>query len=183
VAEVETTGERDKAANAGFLILAGFIFGKNEVKQKIAMTTPVTQTSLPDTPTPKANMKIAMTTPVTQTPLEATTGKDASATEGGEAKEQRWRVTFTMPSEFTLETLPTPNDKRIRLLTEPGQKVATIRFSGFSTQANMNENRAKLELFVKERNLKTKGVYTVAFYDDPFTLPWNRRNEWWVPIE
>jgi hypothetical protein len=39
-----------------------------------------------------------------------------------------------------------------------------------------------LEQFVKERGLTPIGPYMAAFYNDPFTLPWNRRNEWWVPV-
>ena len=48
------------------------------------------------------NEKIAMTAPVTQT---QTAGE--------------WVVRFTMPSTYSLETLPEPNDARIRLLVTP----------------------------------------------------------------
>jgi hypothetical protein len=27
------------------------------------------------------------------------------------------------------------------------------------------------------------GTAQWAQYDDPFTLPWNRRNEWWVNVQ
>lgn len=48
VAEVHVDGTREEAVNAGFRILAGYIFGNNETRQKIAMTAPVTQgTRLP----------------------------------------------------------------------------------------------------------------------------------------
>ncbi len=49
VAEVTVDGPREKAANQGFSILAGYIFGSNQSRQapaepeKIAMTAPVTQ--------------------------------------------------------------------------------------------------------------------------------------------
>ena len=49
VAEVTVPGERSEAANQGFQILAGYIFGGNRSRQapqqseKIAMTSPVTQ--------------------------------------------------------------------------------------------------------------------------------------------
>lgn len=49
VAEVTVSGPREKAANQGFSILAGYIFGSNQSRQtpaeseKIAMTAPVTQ--------------------------------------------------------------------------------------------------------------------------------------------
>lgn len=51
VAEVSLTGERSEAANQGFQLLAGYIFGANRSRQaaqkseKIAMTSPVTQQS------------------------------------------------------------------------------------------------------------------------------------------
>jgi hypothetical protein len=57
-AEVTVSGERDAAINAGFRVLAGYIFGGNEVRAKVAMRTPVKQVP---------SEKIAMTTPVTQT--------------------------------------------------------------------------------------------------------------------
>lgn len=178
LAEVETTGERSAAINAGFRILAGYIFGGNQGSNKIAMTAPVTQA-----PEPAQNQKqgqgekIAMTAPVTQEPL------GAAGVASGVNGEARWRVAFMMPSKFTLETLPKPNDERIKFRVSEPVKRAAIVFDGFSTQSNLETHRAKLEAFVKERGLRTKGDYQVAFYNDPFTLPWNRRNEWWIAIE
>jgi hypothetical protein len=46
IAEVTTVGERKDAINEGFMILAGYIFGKNENKVKLPMTTPVGQYAL-----------------------------------------------------------------------------------------------------------------------------------------
>lgn len=56
-AEVEVSGERQKAISEGFRLIAGYIFGNNASQQKVAMTAPVTQQS---------SEKIAMTAPVTQ---------------------------------------------------------------------------------------------------------------------
>jgi SOUL heme-binding protein len=167
VAEVEVDGDRSEAANKGFRALAGYIFGGNKSAQKIAMTAPVTQE-----PQPAASEKIAMTAPVTQT--AQTVGADRA---------QRWRVTFTMPGQYTLENLPKPDNAAVKLTLQPGEKRATIRFSGFSSVDNLAKHRALLEAFIAERKLETKGEYTVAFYNDPFTLPWNRRNEWWIAIQ
>ena len=175
LAEVETVGERGAAINAGFRILAGYIFGGNHGGNKIAMTAPVTQAPEP-APEQKQGEKIAMTAPVTQEAI-------ATGSTGSAGSDARWRVAFMMPSKFTLETLPKPNDDRIKFRVSEPVKRAAIVFDGFSTQSNLETHRAKLEAFVKERGLKTLGDYQMAFYNDPFTLPWNRRNEWWVVIE
>ncbi len=167
LAEVEVSGERSAAINQAFRILAGYIFGGNQGQTKIAMTAPVTQA--PERAT-SAGEKIAMTAPVTQEAV-------------GAGAESRWRVAFMMPSKYTMETLPKPNDERVKFrVSDPVKRVAIV-FDGLSTQSNLGTHRELLEAFVKERGLKTKGEYTVAFYNDPFTLPWNRRNEWWVAIE
>ena len=167
LAEVEVSGERSAAINQAFRILAGYIFGGNQRLAKIAMTAPVTQAPEPSR---RSGEKIAMTAPVTQETLSASGGP-------------RWRVAFMMPSQYTLETLPKPNDAQIRFRLTPPIKRAVIVFDGYSTQSNLEKHREQLQAFVNARQLKIQGEYSLAFYNDPFTLPWNRRNEWWIAIE
>lgn len=162
VAHVDVAGDASGARNAGFRLLAGYIFGGNQGQRKIDMTAPVTQAAA-STP----GEKIAMTAPVTQ----------------GAAGPGRWRVSFTMPRAYSLQTLPMPNDPRVRFEVLPGEKRAVVRFDGFSTESNLGRHRALLEAWVQQRGLKPAGEYVTAFYNDPFTLPWNRRNEWWVAVE
>jgi len=45
VAEVEVSGARKQAINAGFRLIADYIFGNNSPSKKIAMTAPVSQQS------------------------------------------------------------------------------------------------------------------------------------------
>jgi hypothetical protein len=160
VAETTVAGERDEAIREGFRRLAGYIFGANAPKQKIAMTAPVEQA--------RQGEKIAMTAPVEQ----ARAG-DANAP---------WRVRFTMPAEYTLETLPQPNDGAVRLTQLPGKRMAAIRFSGVATDADLAENEKKLLDYARAQGLSPKGGAHYAFYDPPWTLPWNRRNEVMVEI-
>jgi hypothetical protein len=157
VAETTVAGERDEAIREGFRRLAGYIFGDNAPKQKIAMTAPVVQA-------PKGE-KIAMTAPVDQ----ARTGEG-------------WRVRFTMPAEYTMATLPQPNNEAVRLAEVPGKRMAAIRFSGVATEGDLAENERKLLDFTNEQGLTPKGAPHYAFYDPPWTLPWNRRNEVMVEI-
>lgn len=163
VAQVTVKGERKEAITQGFKLLAGYIFGDNEGKsERIAMTSPVIQAR--ELPSNKG-AEIAMTSPIIQ-----------------EAAEEGWVVQFTMPGKYTRETLPAPKDKRIKLLTTPARKIAALRYSGWWSESNFIEARQKLEAFVKQNKLKTRGEIGAMYYDDPFTLPWNRRNEVMVEL-
>jgi hypothetical protein len=104
--------------------------------------------------------KIAMTAPVTLTP-----------------DNQGWRVHFVMPSEESVQTLPQPLNPQIQLRPVPEHEVVAVRFSGLTTQASMQEQTERLRAWAQARNLKLSPTAQVARYDNPFTLPWNRRNE------
>lgn len=158
VAEVETTGKRDEAINSGFRALADFIFGNNSVKKNVDMTTPVIQQST----------KIAMTAPVTQS------SKDDS--------KSVWHTRFMMPHNYTLDTLPKPNNDKIRIFETAAVRYATIRFSGFTTQNRIKDHEEKLVAWIKKNNLKSQGAPVYAFYNPPFTIPFLRRNEIWIEI-
>jgi SOUL heme-binding protein len=157
LAEVSVQGERSAAIREGFKLLAGYIFGGNQGQQSISMTSPVTQSSKGE--------QIAMTSPVTQA-----------------ASERGWVVAFMMPSRYTLDTLPKPKSERVQFRVAPAEYRVAVRFSGFSTESNLGSHRAQLMDWVQKRGLELRGEPVAAFYDDPFTLPWNRRNEWWVSV-
>lgn len=155
VAEVEVEGERKEAAKKGFWILARYIFGKNTPNTKINMTSPVNQQKV------SKSVSIAMTSLVNQ-----------KVQENG-----KWIIQFGMPKNFTLQTLPKPEDKSIRFKTIKARKMVAIVFSGRWNSEIFEQNKEKLSRFIKENDLKTKGREILAYYDDPFTFPWNRRNE------
>ena len=151
VAEVEVQGERGVAINAGFRILAAYIFGKNVPKRPIAMTSPVLQ---------QKGVPIAMTSPVTQ------------------IKEGLfWKVQFTMPGAYTLDTLPRPDNPMVKLRSVPGYKCAAIRFSGCWNDRNLKKYSKILTTFIEHNNLSIKSEALYAFYNPPWTLPIFRRNE------
>jgi hypothetical protein len=157
VAEVVVPGPSEAAGNQGFRILAGYIFGKNKGERKIAMTAPVAQTPAPT--------KIEMTAPVSQ-----------AATDGG------YVVQFSMPSEYTLETLPEPLDPQVKLKEVPGGRFAVIRYSGTWSERNYKEHLEKLERGVEAAGLRTTGSPIYSRYNAPF-VPWfMRRNEIWLKL-
>jgi hypothetical protein len=57
VAEVTVSGAQKAAANSGFRLHPGYIFGGNKLRHRFAMTAPVTQS-------PAKGTKISMTEPV-----------------------------------------------------------------------------------------------------------------------
>lgn len=157
VAEVTVSGSQERAAGEGFRILAGYIFGGNRRRQSIAMTAPVAQRPVSQT--------IAMTAPVSQTSSGA-----------------GWTVRFTMPAAWTMQTLPQPNDARITLRPEPGQRMAVIRFSGIADARQVERRSRELEAELRRRGLRASGPISLAQYDPPWTLWFLRRNEVMAPI-
>ena len=156
VAEAEVAGERKLAINTGFRLIADYIFGNNSPRQKIAMTAPVTQ---------QAGEKIAMTAPVSQ-----------------QASGSIWRIRFIMPSNYTLETLPTPNNPSVKLIEVPAERIAAIRFSGLAGEDSIARHRKLLLEHLARRGLTVHGEPTLAFYNPPWTLPFLRRNEILVKV-
>jgi len=158
VAETFVEGDFSEVGSEGFRRLAGYIFGKNRKQQDIDMTAPVSQVS--------DSEKIAMTAPVSQ------------ETVGG-----KWRITFTMPAEYSMETLPMPLDDRVILKQEPGRLMAAIRYSGTWSRDRYQEKEASLRSFIGEHGLKIVGEPVFARYNAPYTLWFLRRNEVLIPVE
>jgi len=145
VAETVVGGSREEAGNAGFRILAGYIFGKNRGEKKIAMTAPITQAE---------PAKIAMTAPVTQA-----------------GQEGRWIIQFMMPSTYTLETLPEPLDPAVSFRVVPVRRVAAHTYSGTWSTSRYEEHLATLRAALAVAGLTAVGEPTWARYDPPF-MPW-----------
>lgn len=151
VAEVTVSGSRSGAANAGFRSLAGYIFGANADASKIAMTTPVAQ--VPD---------------AADRPGTPESGADVA---------QSWTVRFTMPADLSLAALPPPDDPRIRLIETGPRRMLVLQFPGRPTDAALANATASLRAIADRAGLTVRGEPEFLFYDSPFTLPWNRRNE------
>ncbi len=158
VAETYVEGELEDVGDEGFRRLYGYISGDNTRKESISMTAPVGQEAKSE--------KIAMTAPV-----------------GQEKKDNRWRITFMMPAEYAMDTLPEPTDSRVKLVEDPGRLMAAVRYSGTWSVEGFEENKALLEDYIQKRGLTRAGEPIWARYDPPF-MPWFlRRNEVLIPIE
>lgn len=157
VAEVTVSGDQKEAASKGFRLLAGYIFGGNKRRQSIAMTAPVAQA-----PTSE---KIAMTAPVTQIQSKS-----------------EWVVRFTMPSAYSMETLPEPNDPKVHLRVLPPTRFAVLQFSGLARKDDVAAKTAALEKLAAMHRLHAIGPTSLAQYDPPWALWFMRRNEVMIPV-
>jgi hypothetical protein len=157
-AEITVDGDEDRARNVGFRRLASYIFGANHRDETISMTAPVAQQAGGD--------EIAMTAPVAQ-----------SRNAGGQ-----WMIRFFMPSKWTMETLPKPDDDDVRLVTVPGETVAVFRFSGNRGPKAVAERTEQLRKTLRDNAIEPIGESVAWFYDPPWTLPFRRRNEVAIPV-
>jgi len=151
-AETAIRADEESARNQGFRVLARYIFGANSGSTKIAMTAPVAQ---------QTSEKIAMTAPV--------------ATQRRPSGE--WVIRFFMPSKYTLENLPTPDDDRVRLVDVPEEIVAVLRFTGSIAPGPVFDRTEQLLEVLYRNDIEPMGDALAWFYDPPWTLPCRRRNE------
>jgi SOUL heme-binding protein. len=156
-AQVEVSGTYDEAINQGFSILADYIFGNNTKQTGIAMTAPVTEAE---------SEKIAMTAPVVET---------------GDNKKRI--ISFVMPFEYTLETLPKPNNPEVKIVPQNARKVAVLSFSWFRNALRIAGKKQELSKLLEQDSIKPKGSPEYAGYNAPFTAPWLNRNEVMIEIE
>ena len=162
LAEVRVSGTMREASSKGFRLIADFIFGNNIAvsgkSEKISMTAPVL--------IERHAEKISMTAPV-----------------GVEQSGAGWKVNFVMPSQYTLETLPKPNNPLVKIKPIPAKKFAVIQFSGLVDEEKMAKKVTDLEQWISTKQLKVLGNAELARYNPPWTLPFLRRNEVMIEVE
>jgi hypothetical protein len=154
-----TADDYGRAMNAGFSPLADYIFGNNHASDRISMTAPVTAGRA-------CCQKIAMTAPVT-----------------AQAAEDEYEVSFTMPSGYSLDNLPRPNNPDVSIEPVPARLAAVVRFGGHFSGRKAAEAQAELESWIRERGLAPVGEPIVAQYDPPWKLGFARRNEVMIIVE
>lgn len=141
-----------QASSRGFGPLAGYIFGDNQGSAQISMTSPVTTQSKSD------GAKIAMTAPVTTS----------------ENDDGRYTVRFSMPSKWTMATLPKPNDDQVKLIRVEAVKRVAYRMVGARSPARIEKASAKIDAFLKAEKLEATSSIIVAGYDGP-SVPTERK--------
>lgn len=114
----------------------------------------------------KISKKIPMTVPVLQEPSDLS-----------------YHFSFVMPKTFTLNSLPTPNDKSIKLKEVKKTTFAVLSYSGTWSEDNYREAENKLLLTLKKSRIQTIGKPIFARYNSPFSIWFLRRNEVLIEIK
>jgi hypothetical protein len=165
VAEVTIDDDENSAMTRGFRPLADYIFGANVAQDEVEMTSPVLQQS-------SKSEEIAMTSPV----LQSATAATESAGTGPQT------IQFIMPSQYTLETLPKPNNPEVGIKKVTGYTVGVIAFSGTGGMNDMHEKESQLRGTLERHNIRTTGTAMYARYDPPWTPAAERLNEVMIPV-
>ena len=86
-------------------------------------------------------------------------------------------MAFTMPSHYTMESLPTPDDQGVQLVEIAQRTVAAITFSGWATSGKVARYTDRLRSTLNEQGLTAIGDPMLNQYNPPWTPPFKRRNE------
>ena len=112
--------------------------------------------------------KISMTTPViTPERIEMT----APVISGGGS------MSFVVPSKYTMEDVPEPNDKRIKIHEVLERKIAVVRFRGRAGEESVDEQKARLLDILRRNGIEAVGEPFLMRYNSPWTPGFMRRNE------
>ena len=160
VAEVDIEGSYNKTGNEAFRILAGYIFGDNQSSTKMNMTAPVESEAI------QSSERMNMTAPVFS-------NKNVNG----------YTYRFVMESKYTQETLPVPNNSKIRITEIKNRVMAVISFSGRWSQKNFEKHEQILVNDLKNEGIGVASEAIYARYNAPFTPWFLRRNEIMFEIE
>ncbi len=129
----------ESSSSNGFRTVANYIFGGNDEKKKIAMTSPVIMDM------------------------------------GDETK-----MSFVMPKEHSMESLPEPSSDKVEILPVAPKKYAVLTFPGYANNKKIEKYSKRLLKSVKSEGLETIGNIQFMGYNAPWQVI-GRKNE--VAIE
>lgn len=112
----------------------------------------------------EAKEKIAMTIPVLQ-----------------EDKNEKRKMAFVVPEKYS-DQIPKPTNQNLKVKKFEEGLLASIRYSGFSSNNKQERMKKKLQDWLFQNNYETQSNFIFASYNAPFTPFMLRRNEVLVRI-
>ena len=108
--------------------------------------------------------KIAMTSPVAMTLEDSST------------------MLFMVPNKFNKETLPQPNESKIKFQKEPAKTVAAIQFKGWANDKKIEKYKQKLIAALDKQGINHTNRFYFLGYNAPYEV-FNRKNEVIVELQ
>ena len=108
--------------------------------------------------------KIAMTSPVAMTLEDSST------------------MLFMVPKKFNKETLPQPNESKIKFHNEPAKTVAAIQFKGWASDKKIEKYKQKLIAALDNEGISHTDRFYFFGYNAPYEV-FNRKNEVIVELQ
>jgi hypothetical protein len=126
---------------------------------------------------------IPMTAPVVTYPVGS--GEELATPVFTIEEYKRQTLCFYIPKKYTLESIPSPVDPRIKIKEVPPRCEAVYTYSGSASMENCGPEVKKLyeRLHGDGVHLKEGGSWHLDRYNPPFTIPWFRTNEIHIPVE
>jgi len=165
-----------------FMELAGYIGvmgpAQNEGSTKIAMTAPV---AIENDREEKEGTKIAMTAPVA---IESTNDADGQSS-------RKKKMQFFLPAEFDdMSKIPKPTNPGVKVVEVPPAVGAVHKYNGSFNMDRSKELAKELVNQLREDGMTISADEEKTMinnfqswgYNPPFTVPYFRRNEIWVPL-
>ena len=107
----------------------------------------------------ESNTKIAMTSPVH---LDI---NDSVST-----------MSFVMPSKYDEQSLPSPNDSRVKLEKSQAEYVAVLKFGGYANDEKIARYSEKLKMALETKGISYSGNFRFLGYNPPYQFI-GRKNE------
>lgn len=89
---------------------------------------------------------------------------------------------FVIPS-LHVNQIPQPKESAMDIKHYPAHMVLVYVTSGNINQHRLDEIVSELQTYIQTHHLVKQGYEKIARYNGPFTLPFLRHNEVWVPVK
>jgi len=91
-------------------------------------------------------------------------------------------MSFVMPSSYSKENLPKPDNSNVKIEKTEDEHVAVIRFGGYASDEDIKKYSEKLENLLSEKGITHYGNFRLLGYNPPFQFI-GRRNEIIVSVK
>ncbi|MBE0677109.1 MAG: heme-binding protein [Bacteroidales bacterium] len=96
--------------------------------------------------------------------------------------DDRSAMSFVMPSAYSIENLPRPNNTSVIIEKTREEYVAVIKFSGYASDDAIKKQSARLGKLLAENGIEFYGNFRYLGYNPPYQFI-NRRNEVIVSVK